>query len=295
MSSLPRASKRIAVRGEIVYFVGDPMQIGERAFVHLDDGVLLIDNGVVVEAGLASRLLPGIADDIQIVDRRGKLIVPGFVDTHVHFPQVDVIASHGEQLLDWLERFTFPVERGFDNEERAAETAAFFLDELLKNGTTSAGVYATVHPQSVEAFFEAARSRRMRMAAGKVLMDRNCPEYLQDTAQSGYDDSAALIRRWHGVDRLIYVVTPRFAPTSTCSRYLSLSMPTRRSSRACGSTCSSSRRRRWQRRPQRRLRLRGRQARPHLALPPGPTPRSRRPSCHGMARQAGAPAPYLGF
>ena len=208
-------SKRIAVRGEIVHFIGDPTQIGERAFVHLDDGVLLIDSGIVVEAGPSSRLLPGLADDIEIVDRRGKLIVPGFIDTHVHFPQVDVIASHGEQLLDWLERFTFPVERGFDNVERAAETADFFLDELLRNGTTTAGVYATVHPQSVEAFFNASRARRMRMATGKVLMDRNCPEYLQDTAQSGYDDSTALIRRWHGVDRLVYAVTPRFAPTST--------------------------------------------------------------------------------
>ena len=203
------------MRGEIVHFTGDPAIEGDRACVHHADGILLIEDGHVVEASDASTLLPQLPQDVLVIDRRGKVIVPGFVDTHVHYSQVDVIASYGEQLLDWLERFTFPVERGFEDPARASETASFFLDELLKNGTTTAAVYATVHPASVDAFFDAAMSRNLRMATGKVLMDRNCPEYLRDTAQSGYDESAALIRKWHGRGRLSYAVTPRFAPTST--------------------------------------------------------------------------------
>jgi guanine deaminase len=152
---------------------------------------------------------------MPIEDWRDRLILPGFVDTHIHYPQTDVIASHGGQLLTWLERYTFPMERRFGDPALARETAEFFLDELLRNGTTTALVFATVHPESVEAILEAAAARHLRLAAGKVLMDRNCPAYLRDTAQSGYDQSLALIRRWHGRDRLSYAVTPRFAPTSS--------------------------------------------------------------------------------
>jgi guanine deaminase len=141
--------------------------------------------------------------------------MPGFVDTHIHYSQTDIITSYGEQLLDWLERFTFPAERKFEDPAHAAEVAEFFLDELLKNGTTTAAVFCTVHPASADAFFAAASARNLRMAAGKVLMDRNCPEFLRDTAESGYEESAVLIRRWHGRGRLSYAVTPRFAPTST--------------------------------------------------------------------------------
>ena len=204
-----------AIRGEIVHFIADPVVIGDRAMVHHADGLLLVDRGHVVDVAPASSLLPQLPDDFPVIDRRGMIVMPGFVDTHVHYPQVDVIASYGGQLLDWLERFTFPVERAFADPAHAAETAAFFLDELLRNGTTTASVYPTVHRESVDAFFVEARERNLRMAAGKVLMDRNCPDYLRDTAESGYDDSAALIRDWHGVDRLVYAVTPRFAPTST--------------------------------------------------------------------------------
>ena len=206
---------RLAVRGEIVHFTGDPVVQGDRACVHYTDGILIVDDGLVVETGAAAALLPQLAADQPVIDRRGKMLMPGFIDTHVHYSQVDVIASFGEQLLDWLERFTFPVERGFDDPVRAAEASKFFIDELLKNGTTTAAVYATVHPQSVDAFFTEAKARNLRMATGKVLMDRNCPEYLRDTAQTGYDQSAELIRRWHGSGRLSYAVTPRFAPTST--------------------------------------------------------------------------------
>lgn len=199
----------IAVRGEIVSFDDDPRR-SPKALRHWPDGLVVIEDGRIVAVGDVA-LPPGTPID----DWRGHLILPGFVDTHIHYPQTDVIASHGEHLLGWLERYTFPAESRFGDPATARETARFFVDELLRNGTTTALVLATVHPESVDAIFEAASARRMRLAAGKVLMDRNCPEFLRDTAQSGYDDSLALIRRWHGRQRLSYAVTPRFAPTSS--------------------------------------------------------------------------------
>lgn len=199
----------IAVRGEIVSFDDDPRR-SPKALRHWPDGLVVIEDGRIVAVGDVA-LPPGTPID----DWRGHLILPGFVDTHIHYPQTDVIASHGEHLLGWLERYTFPAESRFGDPATARETARFFVDELLRNGTTTALVLATVHPESVDAIFEAASARRMRLAAGKVLMDRNCPEVLRDTAQSGYDDSLALIRRWHGRQRLSYAVTPRFAPTSS--------------------------------------------------------------------------------
>jgi guanine deaminase len=144
--------------------------------------------------------------------------VPGFIDCHIHYPQTDLIASYGTQLLDWLETYTFPTESRFADSEHAAEAAGFFIDELLRNGTTTALVLGTVHPQSVDAIFTAAGRRNLRLMAGKVLMDRNCPEYLRDTPDSAYRDSKALIERWHGQDRLLYAITPRFAPTSSAEQ-----------------------------------------------------------------------------
>ncbi|NMG63632.1 guanine deaminase [Azoarcus indigens] len=204
-----------AVRGEVVHFLADPADAGAAALAHFPDGLLLVRDGRVEAAGPAAELLPQLAAGTPVEDLRGKLILPGFVDTHVHYAQTDMIASYGEQLLAWLERYTFPTEARFADPAYAGEVAAFFCDELLRNGTTTAMAFATVHPGSVDALFGAARARRMRLIAGKVLMDRNCPDYLRDTAEQGYLDSTALIRRWHGVDRLRYAVTPRFAPTST--------------------------------------------------------------------------------
>jgi guanine deaminase len=206
---VPAATK--AVRGEIVSFDDDPRN-SPQALRHWRDGLVVIEDGRIAAVGDAAKLL---RPDTPVDDWRGKLILPGFVDTHIHYPQTDVIASRGEQLLGWLERYTFPAESRFGDPAIAAETASFFVDELLRNGTTTALVMATVHPHSVDAIFEAAAARRLRLAAGKVLMDRNCPENLRDTAQSGYDQSLALIRRWHGNERLAYAVTPRFAPTSS--------------------------------------------------------------------------------
>ncbi len=203
-----------AVRGEIVHFIADPAH-DAHALEHFADGLLIVRDGHVAECGPAAELLAKLPAGMPVADHRGKLILPGFVDTHVHYPQTDIIASHGEQLLEWLEKYTFPAERRFADPAHAAEVAAFFCDQLLKNGTTTAAAFATVHPASVDALFTAAQRRRMRLITGKVLMDRNCPDFLRDTAASGYAESKALIERWHGRDRLLYAVTPRFAPTST--------------------------------------------------------------------------------
>jgi guanine deaminase len=209
------AADVLAFRGEFVDFVGDPATLGEAAHRHFADGLLVVRDGRVSALGPAAELLATLPSAATITDYRGKLILPGFVDTHVHYAQTDIIASYGAQLLEWLERYTFPAEARFDAEHHAREVAEFFLGELLRNGTTTAMVFATTHSNSVDAIFEAARARSMRLIAGKVLMDRNVPEAVRDTADSGYADSKALIARWHGRDRLLYAVTPRFAPTST--------------------------------------------------------------------------------
>ena len=203
-----------AVRGEIVHFLADPAH-DTTALVHFNDGLLILSGGHIAECGPAQDLLPHLPSGTPVADYRGKLILPGFIDTHVHYPQTDIIASHGEQLLEWLEKYTFPAERRFAERAHADEAAGFFCDELLRNGTTTACSFATVHAASVDALFEAAQARRMRMITGKVLMDRNCPDFLCDTAASGYAESKALIERWHGRDRLLYAITPRFVPTST--------------------------------------------------------------------------------
>lgn len=203
------------VRGEILHFLADPADRGDDALAHFADGALLIEDGRIARCGPADALLAALPAGARVTDYRGKLILPGFVDTHIHYAQTDIIAGYGEQLLAWLEKYTFPTEARFADPAHAGAVAEFFCDELLRNGTTTALAFATVHPASVDALFAAAQRRRMRLIAGKVLMDRHCPDYLRDTAATGYAESQALIARWHGVDRLLYAVTPRFAPTST--------------------------------------------------------------------------------
>ena len=178
------------------------------------DGILVVENQTIKQVGHASELLSQV-DGASLMDLTGKLIMPGFIDTHIHYPQVDVIASYGEQLLDWLNNYTFPTELQFKDKAFASETANFFLDELLKNGTTTALVFGTVFKESVDAFFEASQARNTRMICGKVMMDRNAPEGLCDTPQSSFDDSQALIDQWHENGRQLYAITPRFAITST--------------------------------------------------------------------------------
>ena len=204
-----------AYRAAILHSLADPAVVGvEQSYEYFEDGILLIENGKVAQVGAAAELLPKLAG-VEIQHYRDALITPGFIDTHIHYPQTGMIASYGEQLLDWLNTYTFPTERQFEDKAHASDVAAIFLKELLRNGTTTALVFGSVHPQSVDAFFEQADKLNLRMIAGKVLMDRNAPDYLTDTAESGYAESKTLIERWHGKGRLHYAVTPRFAPTST--------------------------------------------------------------------------------
>ncbi|WP_020408009.1 guanine deaminase [Hahella ganghwensis] len=203
------------LRGEILSFTDDPDQSTDQGYVHYDDGILIIEDGLIKAIGPASELLSAIPADAVVLEYQNKLIMPGFIDTHIHYPQVDVLASYGEQLLEWLNNYTFPTEKQFSDPQTARETADFFLDELIKAGTTTALVFGTVHPQSVQAFFEASESRNTRMICGKVMMDRHAPDYLCDTADQSYEDSKALIEQWHGRGRQLYAVTPRFAITSS--------------------------------------------------------------------------------
>ena len=205
----------VACRGRILYFVESPRKAGRDAWRYLEDGLLWIEDGYVREVGEYSLLAGRIPDSLPLRNYSDHLIIPGFVDTHTHFPQIEMIGAFGAQLLDWLQTYTFPTEKKFSNEHYASGIAERFLTELLRNGTTTAMVFGTVHPQSVDAFFKSAQQRSLRMIAGKVLMDRNAPDYLCDTAEQGYAESRELIRRWHGVDRLQYAVTPRFAPSSS--------------------------------------------------------------------------------
>ena len=189
--------------------------VGSESLRFIADGALIIESGRIAMRGPAADVLTDDRAHLPVHDYSGHWLLPGFIDSHIHYPQTDIIASFGAQLLEWLEHYTFPVEASFADPDVARETADFFLQELFRNGTTSANVLGTVHAHSADAIFEAARRQGMRLIAGKVMMDRNCPEAIQDTPESGYRDSRELLERWHGVDRLRYAITPRFAPTSS--------------------------------------------------------------------------------
>ncbi|MBU3823485.1 MAG: guanine deaminase [Candidatus Oceanisphaera merdipullorum] len=206
----------IAYRAAILHSLGDPDQIGlENSYAYFEDGMLVVSDGVITDIGPVDQVLARLPDATPIIEFKDKLISAGFIDTHIHFPQIEMIASYGEQLLDWLNNYTFPEEGKFADPVHAQRVASLFLDELLRNGTTTAMVFGTVHKASVEAFFSESDKRNTRMIAGKVMMDRNGPDYLLDTPESSYVDSKALIERWHKQGRQLYAVTPRFAPTST--------------------------------------------------------------------------------
>lgn len=205
----------LALRGTLLDCVADPFFVpAAEAVRYVPDGLLVVENGHIAALGPFTDLQDPYAH-LPLVDYSGHLIMPGFIDTHVHYPQTGMIAAYGAQLLEWLNQYTFPTERQFQDPSHARRIADLFLDELLKNGTTTALVFAAVFPESVEAFFEAALARNLRMISGKVLMDRHAPDYLRDTPQTGYAQSKALIEKWHGRGRLAYAVTPRFAATST--------------------------------------------------------------------------------
>jgi guanine deaminase len=205
----------IGFRGSIADLIDNPFQIAPEAAVrYWVDGLLVVDDGRIVaidDYATIAQQYPGL----PIQDYSGRLILPGLIDLHIHFPQGEMIAAYGEQLLEWLNRYTFPTEMKYCDRGYAAEMADRFLDELLKQGTTTALVFAAVFPESVEALFTAAQARKLCLIAGKVMMDRHAPEGLQDTAETSYQDSKRLIEAWHGRDRLHYAVTPRFAITSS--------------------------------------------------------------------------------
>ncbi|WP_312375818.1 guanine deaminase [Stutzerimonas nitrititolerans] len=205
-----------AYRAALLHCLADPREVGvEASHEYFEDGLLVVEDGKVVRNGHAADLLSTLPAGTEVIEYKDALITPGFIDTHIHYPQTGMIASYGEQLLDWLDTYTFPTERAFADKAHAGAVAQVFLRELLRNGTTTALVFGSVHKESVDAFFEQAHKLDLRMIAGKVMMDRNAPDYLTDTAESGYANSKELIERWHGKGRLHYAVTPRFAPTST--------------------------------------------------------------------------------
>ena len=210
--------------GELLYFLGDPGNDPDSPeLIHHPDGAVWIAAGTIqasgarqdVEQALAAALAQGSAVAPEHLDMTGKLLLPGLIDCHMHYPQIGIMASWGRQLLDWLERYTFPAEAAFEDPEVAVAQAEFVLDRLLAHGTTTASVFATVHAHSVDAFMAGALRRGLRMLCGKVMMDRNCPEYLRDSAAENLLEIPQLIEAWHGRGRLRYTLTPRFAPTST--------------------------------------------------------------------------------
>ncbi|MBO6152285.1 MAG: guanine deaminase [Acinetobacter sp.] len=206
-----------AIRGrflDIQNIVSQVAQITEQVR-YIEDGLLITEQGKITWFGSWEQGKHNLNDTIQVDHYSEQLIVPGFIDTHIHFPQTEMVGAYGEQLLEWLNTYTFPTEMQFQDKNYADQIAKFFVNELLKNGTTTALVFCTVHPQSVDALFEAAEQHKMRLIAGKVMMDRHAPEQLTDTAESAYNDSKALIEKWHGKGRNLYAITPRFAPTST--------------------------------------------------------------------------------
>jgi guanine deaminase len=212
-ASISFAQALIGYKGDVLYFVDNPEK-SPNSYRFYENGVLYVQDGKVVEAGNYSELSKKYKS-ATLVDYSGKLITPGFIDTHVHYPQSEMIAAYGAQLLDWLNDYTFPTEKEFSNPAHAKKIANLFLDQLIANGTTTALVFSTVSPTSVNAFFEASSERNMRMISGKVLMDRNAPSYLLDSPQTAYAESEALIKKWHKNGRQLYAVTPRFAPTSS--------------------------------------------------------------------------------
>ncbi|MYM59264.1 guanine deaminase [Vibrio sp. OCN044] len=210
------ASQRKAYRASILHCIADPKDVGlDNCYEFFEDGLIVIEDGYIVDIGESNKLMKTLSKKIPIQEYENKLITSGFIDTHIHYPQIGIIASYGEQLLDWLENYTFPEEMRFSDPQYARSMANLFFQQLMSNGTTTALVFGTVHKQSVDIFFEEAHKRRLRMIAGKVLMDQNAPPELTDTPESAYQDSKALIEKWHNKDRLLYAVTPRFAPTSS--------------------------------------------------------------------------------
>ena len=209
--------KSTAIRSSALTFKADPFIVGAEAAFHYEADALIVmeDSKIKSFAAYTEEKKAALPADCELKTYKDSLVLPGLIDTHIHYPQTQIIGAYGSQLIDWLNNYTFIAEKQFQNFDYAKKVSEFFIDQCLKVGTTTMMTYCTVHPESVDAFFQAATEKNMRVIAGKVLMDRNAPPELLDTAKSGYDQSKALIKKWHGKDRLSYAITPRFAPTST--------------------------------------------------------------------------------
>lgn len=208
-------SSPTVIRGAFLDLIEDPFLVNEAECIrYIPDGLLVVENGCVQALGSYDSLRETYGH-LPVVDYSDRLIIPGFIDIHVHYPQTEIIASYGAQLLDWLNTYTFPAEKQFQEAAYAEKIANFFLDELLRHGTTTALVLTTIFPQSVTAFFEAAHQRNMRMVAGQVLMSRNAPDYLLNDAKVAQAQTREQIQTWHNKGRQLYAITPRFAITST--------------------------------------------------------------------------------
>ncbi len=207
---------KLCLRGDVLTYSGDPWTHPVEEVRHyIEDGLVVMEAGRIMAVGTAAELLPGLESKTPVHDYSGHLLLPGFVDSHVHYPQTEMIGAYGRQLIDWLNTYAFVAEQRFADPDHAAEVARVFLRELWRNGVTTASVFCTVFPQSVDALFTAAAEHNMRIIAGKVCMDRHAPAALCDTAERAYTESRALLERWHGRGRAEYAITPRFAPTST--------------------------------------------------------------------------------
>ena len=205
-----------AIRGPVATFTDNPfLHSVDNCTTYEPDAVVVVDEGIITAFGAANEILSNLSADIPVEHYPNALILPGFIDCHVHYPQTEIIGAYGEQLIDWLNKYTYVAEQNFSDRAYATRTARTFLRECLRAGTTTTSVFCTVFPESVESFFEESEKLNMRNIAGKVLMDRNAPDSLTDTPQSGYDDTKKLIERWHGRGRQLYAVTPRFALTSS--------------------------------------------------------------------------------
>lgn len=202
---------RTILRGRVLSFEREPQAIDDvGSYRYFSDGGITIEDGVIIAVG------DFVAEaGAEVIDHRPHLILPGFIDMHLHYVQSQIVGSYAGSLLEWLNTYTFVEEQKFSQQGHAEAVAPAFFDELVRNGTTTAVAYCSSHPRSVDAFFGEAEKRNMLMVGGKVMMDRNAPEALCDTAQSGYDDTRMLIERWHGRARGLYAISPRFAITST--------------------------------------------------------------------------------
>ena len=201
------------LRGRVLSFLDEPQSpTDEKSYRYIEDGAVVIRGGKILMVG---EFNPKAAAHHKVIDHRPNLILPGLIDPHIHMPQMQVIGSYAANLLEWLNTYTFVEEQKFGDVAHSERIASRFFDELIRHGTTTAAAYCSVHPESVDAFFGEAAKRNVLMLGGKVMMDRNAPEALRDTPQSSYDDSKRLLEKWHGKGRSHYVITPRFAITST--------------------------------------------------------------------------------